>query len=717
MAALQGWIDEARDDLLTRRRIESAAHDWLAAGSDASFLFTGGRLELAESWAAESGFELTEDEQRFLTTSRRGSIVTPPLAPRRRRRIIQVLVGIVVVTAAVAAYALVQRSAADREARDDASPRARRPGPAGHRGGPGAGDHARPRRERRDERAAPGVRVGAAGGDAIDAAGRPRSTAWRLPVSRTTRTARWSPSIERQGSPVSSSSIRRTATCWLTWTPTTHGVAVWRSIRAAPSWPWPTRGSSGAPAIGRFEMPSGRAAGGFSGPAGSYEQLSYHPDGRWLGAVRSDDEGGDGRSSSGPSTPRTPRSRSGPGRRTPSSPAPPRWRSPEATSKVHSPSWTSRPVTWSGRSRRPTSTSTGSPSIRPATAWRCVSAQEHESWSSISTAASRSTLRRGRRAVGRVQPRRDDGWRSARLDNLVHLFDTENFAETLLAGSPSHVGRVSFAPDGSRLASISAGQLRFWELAPEGPPALGNFHTSGHVAELAVGEGESTAAATHRESRRIGDRRTDRPGDRRGRRGRRRAPLPTEQHGSADLRRSPRGRRAGRRAPHPCHRPRHRRRRRAGTVRGRARPRPERAPGARRRVRSCAGRSSVRRCCRDPASTAACSTCAPAARSSTSAPGHVVWGLRPARRRRPPRSRRRARQPTDDQGLPPPGRGSPRFLHQHRRLPAGRRLHGRRAPPGRDQGHRPARRDRPRPARRRSRRRSGVDERPPTPAA
>ncbi len=70
---LKDWIDDARDDLLTRRRIESAAHDWLAAGSDASFLFTGGRLELAESWAAESDFELTDDEQRFLTASRDAS--------------------------------------------------------------------------------------------------------------------------------------------------------------------------------------------------------------------------------------------------------------------------------------------------------------------------------------------------------------------------------------------------------------------------------------------------------------------------------------------------------------------------------------------------------------------------------------------------------------------------------------------------------------------
>ena len=37
-------------------------HDWINAGCDASFLFGGGRLELAEAWAADSGFELTHDE-------------------------------------------------------------------------------------------------------------------------------------------------------------------------------------------------------------------------------------------------------------------------------------------------------------------------------------------------------------------------------------------------------------------------------------------------------------------------------------------------------------------------------------------------------------------------------------------------------------------------------------------------------------------------------
>ena len=140
-----GWIDEAREDLLTRRRIESAAHDWLAAGSDASFLFTGGRLELAESWAAESRFELTEDEQQFLATGRDRVDRESATRARRRRRITQVLAGVVVVTAAVAAYELVQRSAADREARGAARSRARWPSAVGDRGGPGAGDHARPR--------------------------------------------------------------------------------------------------------------------------------------------------------------------------------------------------------------------------------------------------------------------------------------------------------------------------------------------------------------------------------------------------------------------------------------------------------------------------------------------------------------------------------------------------------------------------------------------
>ena len=87
----RGWVDDARQDLLTRRRLESAAHEWVNAGSDASFLYRGGRLELAESWAAASDFELTEDERRFLATSRQKVDRDRVARTRRRRAIIGVL--------------------------------------------------------------------------------------------------------------------------------------------------------------------------------------------------------------------------------------------------------------------------------------------------------------------------------------------------------------------------------------------------------------------------------------------------------------------------------------------------------------------------------------------------------------------------------------------------------------------------------------------------
>ena len=280
--ACKDWIDDARDDLLTRRRIESAAHDWLAAGSDASFLFTGGRLELAESWAAESAFELTEDEQRFLTASRTRVDRDTAARARRRRRITQVLVGAVVVTAAVAAYALVQRSAADREARET---RARE-----------LAGQAQLAIEEDPERA---IMLALAASDETSEP-LPESVSALQAATQSMRlvdmvdgvgdaSLAYSPdgsmvAVDRAegASRLSSSSIRRTATCWPRWRPDTHRAwTVWPSIRAAPSWPWPTRALDGAPAIGRFEVPSGRAAGGFSGPAGLL-RAALVPPGRTL---------------------------------------------------------------------------------------------------------------------------------------------------------------------------------------------------------------------------------------------------------------------------------------------------------------------------------------------------------------------------------------------------------------------------------------------------
>ena len=112
-----GWVDDARDDLLTRKRLESAAHEWVSSGSDASFLYRGGRLELAESWATSSEFELTDDEQRFLATSRAKVERDQAVRTNRRRIVVGVLSAALVLALVGVGVALVQRTSAQREAR------------------------------------------------------------------------------------------------------------------------------------------------------------------------------------------------------------------------------------------------------------------------------------------------------------------------------------------------------------------------------------------------------------------------------------------------------------------------------------------------------------------------------------------------------------------------------------------------------------------------
>ena len=110
---LKSWIDEARDDLLTRRRLESATHEWINAECDGSFLIGGGRLEVTEMWAAESGFALTHDERRFLEESR--AKLDRDLRSRARRRRVAVgalMIGLVA-TVALVALALRQRDRAN----------------------------------------------------------------------------------------------------------------------------------------------------------------------------------------------------------------------------------------------------------------------------------------------------------------------------------------------------------------------------------------------------------------------------------------------------------------------------------------------------------------------------------------------------------------------------------------------------------------------------
>ncbi len=110
---LKQWIDDARDDLLTRRRLESAAHEWVNAKCDGSFLIGGGRLEVTEAWAAESEFALTSDERRFLHESRAKFDGDLRARTRRRRGAVGALIVGLTASTALAIFAIRQRTRAD----------------------------------------------------------------------------------------------------------------------------------------------------------------------------------------------------------------------------------------------------------------------------------------------------------------------------------------------------------------------------------------------------------------------------------------------------------------------------------------------------------------------------------------------------------------------------------------------------------------------------
>jgi serine/threonine protein kinase/DNA-binding SARP family transcriptional activator/WD40 repeat protein len=116
-ARLAGWIDDRREALEQRRRIDTAMAEWNDSG-DPSFLLGGGRLEQAERWRATTDVGVTTDEDVFLRTSRELADATEEAARRRRWWLIAVLSILLLVVSGLAIAALLQRRAARQEARD-----------------------------------------------------------------------------------------------------------------------------------------------------------------------------------------------------------------------------------------------------------------------------------------------------------------------------------------------------------------------------------------------------------------------------------------------------------------------------------------------------------------------------------------------------------------------------------------------------------------------
>jgi WD40 repeat protein/DNA-binding SARP family transcriptional activator len=128
---LRGWIDEARDDILARNTLASAAGDWEASGRDESFLLRGARLERIASWAETTTVSPSVGEAAYLRASveRRDEERAAEAARREHeraleRRSIRRLRGVVAAVTAAAlvasvltAVAVDQRGQARRDAR------------------------------------------------------------------------------------------------------------------------------------------------------------------------------------------------------------------------------------------------------------------------------------------------------------------------------------------------------------------------------------------------------------------------------------------------------------------------------------------------------------------------------------------------------------------------------------------------------------------------
>lgn len=130
---LRNWIDDARHDVRSQRRLAGALAEWHVRGEHDHYLLTGGLLDELHAWSTQTDVTLTEPERAFLDRSVAEQTRTASEAADREERTrqaervaqrrLRMLSGAAMVTLAVAALAIfgiVQWRSAS-EARDEAT--------------------------------------------------------------------------------------------------------------------------------------------------------------------------------------------------------------------------------------------------------------------------------------------------------------------------------------------------------------------------------------------------------------------------------------------------------------------------------------------------------------------------------------------------------------------------------------------------------------------
>ena len=121
---LSGWIDEARDDIRTQRRLAAAVAEWESAERDPSYLLHGARLDQVQEWAGTTTLALSEADRAYVDEGvevQRAVSERERALERRSVRRLRSLVALGVAAALIATtltvVAVNQRGRAEDEAR------------------------------------------------------------------------------------------------------------------------------------------------------------------------------------------------------------------------------------------------------------------------------------------------------------------------------------------------------------------------------------------------------------------------------------------------------------------------------------------------------------------------------------------------------------------------------------------------------------------------
>lgn len=489
-----GWPPQT-----SRTRVETATHDWVASGADASFLFSGGRLELAEAWAGVSRFSLSDDERRFLDESRRR--VDRDRAGRRRRRRIVIggLALATVVALATASIAFIQR----REANDQADETRAR-------------ELAALATQAIDEDPERAILLALAALDRSDSPSAEVLSALHR-ATQSTRVRTIIPDVmgaalaqSPDGSLLAADHLDGSG---LSIIDPVTGAAVTDISTPYPISPLglafdPTGellaagygGGDGAPrpAVELFDVDSGRAVSSLPGEGAESAVLQFDESGRWLGGLLAPA----GPDAWGAVVWDTEVS------------AAPRSFGPASDIEFAGDTPSVVVLSWEGTGLEVFDPTTGEqtgdiptpdgvtyfefevdPTGRIAALVSILAGRvdivELDGGELIATIPNRAPAVAQFSADGRTLAVTGD-------DSAIRIYDTDQFVERLrLTGTSGSPAQVLFAPDGTGIVSARPGEIRTWDISATGNPELGNFQVAGGLLDrIAVATDEDVAYAT-----------------------------------------------------------------------------------------------------------------------------------------------------------------------------------------------------------------------------